>query len=210
MTARAAPANPLLQRLRERTADEHDRLEATVAIEPTLRDRARYRRLLERFWGFYAPLEQVLAQVEWPMGAARPATVPKTPLLERDLACLDAREREAGDREAGASARATPPSLPVCDRLPEIGDWRAALGCHYVLEGATLGGHVIAKMIADAPDVVEDLPTAFFSPYGDDTGQRWRQFCGVLQRLSDDGDALVSAPATAEATFRCLERWLRD
>ena len=185
----------LLDTLRTRTSDAHRRLEERVDIESRIRDRALYQRLMERFWGFYRPLEAALAEISWPDGGARPDCTAKSPLIARDLDVLGTEN---------------PEKLPVCRDLPTVQNWREALGCHYVIEGATLGGSVIAKMIRRTPEArAAALPTAFFSPYGDDTGNRWRRFCSVLRSHSGDGDVLVSAPPAAEATFACLERWLR-
>lgn len=195
LKTQADNCDPLLDSLRTRTSAAHRRLEATVDIESRIRDRDQYRRLLERFWGFYRPLESALAGIRWPAGAARPEPTAKSALIARDL---------------GALGTENPEELPICRDLPAIADWRSALGCHYVIEGATLGGNVIAKMIRRTPEAcAAALPTAFFSPYGGDTGAHWHRFCSVLRSHSGDRDVVMSAPTAAEATFSCLERWLR-
>jgi len=184
--------NRLLSALRSRTADAHRRLEEAVEIEQRIRQADDYRDLLARFWGFYAPLEQALAAVAWRVDPVPDWIRPKTPALRRDL------------QELGI---ADPATLPVCRDLPKLGDWRAALGCHYVLEGATLGGRTIVKLMA-REDRTSDLPAGFFSGYGEATGEHWRRFCACLHRHSLCEAALLSAPAAAEATFASMERWL--
>lgn len=188
-------SNPLLEALRARTEDDHRRTEDAVDIDAHLADPDGYRRLLERFWGFYAPLEAALAAVAWPDGTAPADIGAKGPLLAADLKAL-------GVEDPGA--------LPVCADLPHVPGWREAIGCHYVLEGSTLGGRVILKRMRRERGAGADrLPSAFFSAYGDATGEHWRAFCSFLRSHSGDGDVLVRAPAAAEATFSALERWLR-
>jgi len=197
VTAGQTSGNPLLDHLRDRTEAEHRRLEAAVDIDARIADAAAYRALLERLWGFYAPLEAALAAVAWPAGAAPAGIAAKAPLLASDL---------------GALGVAVPESLPACGELPDVGDWRDAIGCHYVLEGSTLGGRIILKRMRREQEQSGDgerLPAAFFSAYGEVTGERWRGFCGFLRSHSGDGDVLSRAPAAAEATFATLERWLR-
>lgn len=188
-------ANPLLAALRARTENDHRRTEDAVDIDAHLADRGGYRRLLERFWGFYAPLEAALAAVSWPDGAAPGGIGAKGPLLAADLKALGVTD---------------PGTLPVCTHLPPIRGWREAIGCHYVLEGSTLGGRVILKRMRREAEADDDaLPAAFFSAYGDATGERWRTFCSFLRSHSGDPNVLATAPAAAEATFSALERWLR-
>ncbi len=192
MTPASCGENRLLSALRSRTADAHRRLEEAVEIQQRIRHPDDYRDLLTRFWGFYAPLERALAAVAWRVAPAPDGIRPKSPALQRDL------------QELGID----PATLPVCRNLPQLDDWRAALGCHYVLEGATLGGRTIVKIIA-REGRTDALPARFFSGYGEATGAQWRQFCACLHRHSLCDAALLSAPAAAEATFASMERWLR-
>ena len=133
--------------------------------------------------------------VSGPDGASPADIGAKGPLLAADLKAL-------GVTDLG--------TLPVCTDLPHVRGWREAIGCHYVLEGSTLGGRVILKQMRRDPEAGNDrLPTAFFSAYGDATGEHWRAFCSFLRSRSGDRNVLVTAPAAAEATFSALERWLR-
>src|SRR3954447_11068073 len=66
--------------LKAATAAHHERLERRVNIEARVRSRAAYRDLLERFYGFYRPLEVALA----PYGDVVELR-PKHPLLDADI-----------------------------------------------------------------------------------------------------------------------------
>jgi heme oxygenase len=64
--------------------------------------------------------------------------------------------------------------------FPSPANLAEALGMLYVLEGSTLGGHVILRTLRNAG--VDCAPLAFLDPYGPDTGRRWRDFLIVLEQ----------------------------
>jgi heme oxygenase len=158
-----------MQALKAATAEHHARLERRVDIAARLRSRGAYRELLQRFYGFYLPLEERLAPFH--------AFLPKTPLLARDIEAL------------GGDVR----TLPLAVKLPPTGSAAQALGVLYVLEGATLGGAVIARMARGL-----DVSREFFGAYD---AARWRTF----KALVDDHGADTAA---AVATFETLEDWI--
>lgn len=84
-------------------------------------------------------------------------------MLARDLAALDV----------------APVRMPV-PPTPRL-ECAAALGALYVLEGASLGGRVIARHVADALALTPDTGLAFFCGYGDATGEMWRRFGAALE-----------------------------
>lgn len=185
----------LLLRLREETRELHLALESRVDVmKPDLRP-GEYRRLLEDFYGFYAPLEARLQEAR-PYGAEFDAFYGdrwKAPSLRRDLLSLGLTAGEV-DR------------LPRCDALPETGTPARALGCLYVLEGATLGGRVITRHVRRTLGLRE-CGCAFFTSYGERVGDRWREFRAELRRRAPGlvGDEVV---ASACDTFASLKNWL--
>ncbi len=81
-----------------------------------------------------------------------------------------------------------------------------ALGCLYVLEGATLGGQVIVRRLRDLPR--EALLSAFFTSYGQDVGAMWqayREFLTGYAEGRDEDDVIVES---ACATFATIGAWL--
>jgi len=161
-----------MQALKAATAAHHERLERRVDIASRLRSREAYRDLLERFYGYYAPLEERLRPF-----SEMVAFAPKTPLLALDIEAL------GGD----------PGALPVACRLPPTGSPHEALGVLYVLEGATLGGAVIARMSRGL-----DISRAFFGAYD---SARWRAFKAFVDDHGADSAAAV-------ATFETMEAWV--
>lgn len=91
---------------------------------------------------------------------------------------------------------AEPPLSP----FPQPNSVAEALGMMYVLEGSTLGGKMMKRMLAERCGDDDDL--AFLDPYGKETGVRWRAFVDVLVRETAGGDArMAQACDGARAAF---------
>ncbi|MEQ8663054.1 MAG: biliverdin-producing heme oxygenase, partial [Gammaproteobacteria bacterium] len=156
-----------------------------------------YAAVLTCMTAFYAPLERRIHAM--PALAARvPALAArrKLPLLARDLRAL--RERGVAVRAAGR----VPPTL-----VPDLADVPSALGCLYVLEGATLGGRVIAPHLERHLGLTARDGAAFHRGYGDDTGRMWRALQGALRAAATDASARTAMVAAANATFTGLAAW---
>ena len=123
--------------LRQATRTAHDRIERALPLFDRSLTRGRYLRILQALYGFYARLEP-LCQIE--VGPAAVAlelkTRTKAPLLAADLASL-------GHSHSDIQA------LPSCRALPEVTGPSRAMGVLYVLEGATLGGQIIARRLRE-------------------------------------------------------------
>ena len=190
----AAGSNMAL--LRQHTRIEHARLEDRLDIFTRLQGRDEYRALLIRLYGLYEPLEARLLE------ASHRHAIPldvvarrKAPLLERDLAVLG----------LDPIARA---AIPRCTALPAIDSAATALGCLYVLEGATLGGQLIARHLDRHLGIGPDTGGAFFTAYGERVGAMWRALGAALAAYPcspHDQEAMVGA---ARATFEAFEGWL--
>lgn len=191
MEASTRPA--ILNLLRDRTRAAHDRAEeALPLLDPSL-EAAHYRAILAGFWGFHAALEPRLAAIaELGEMGLNPAGRRKLPRLEHDLRTLGA----------------DPARLPLADAVPEVGDAAAALGCMYVLEGATLGGRVISRHLA-ARGIGPDTGGAFFAGYGDETGEMWKSFSAAIGAYTEaHPESVARIVEAADETFTLLERWL--
>lgn len=186
----------VLPELRRETAAAHSRLEERVRIDERVQDPARYAQLIEKFFGFYEPLEPRLEALAGWQGID-PAERRKTSWLRRDLIAL------------GSSANDVS-ALPRCAALPRVDSLARGFGCAYVLEGATLGGRHISGLLQNSP-----VPTEarnFFASYGPAVGERWKEFIAALEAFAataDDGERSEVVGAARE-TFRCMEAWLCD
>lgn len=187
----------VLALLRDKTRCSHERVERSVNLPLRLQTMDGYRALLARFYGYYAPIEEQLAQV-FPTGWQRLDFVQriKSPLLSRDLQSL------------GLDS-AMLQTLPACHTLPNVTHVDQALGCMYVLEGATLGGQIIRRLVQQRLGLDVEAGCAFFSSYGDQVGEMWTRFCGVLtEHAQGRPEREESIVAAASETFDTLDRWI--
>lgn len=190
--AAAAPES-VHARLRRATAEQHRVLDHRLAY--LLTDRlspGRYAALLSAFFGFYGPLEDDLARWQAAAPSAELPLVRRTCLLARDLLALGA--------DTGRIPMCTsPPVLPTLDH---------AAGALYVLEGACLGGQVIARAVRKSLGIGPANGASFFAGAGAATGARWRHVLTWLDdrdRCAAGRDAIV---AGARDTFSALAHWL--
>lgn len=186
-----------MHRLKRETWPLHERLEQRLDLLGPGFSEASYRRLLIDFWGYYRPLEGLLAKLPrlqaWIPDLNRRL---KTPLLETDL------------RHLGHSPD-TIARIPLCEDLPPLRCLPSALGCLYVLEGATLGGQVISRHLRLSLGIDAHNGAAFFWGYGEQTGTMWQIFgerLAAAEAALGPGEALMVE--AARATFESLERWL--
>jgi heme oxygenase len=186
----------ILAKLKEQTAEQHQRLEAKLDILTRLSSPQGYKSLLEQFYGFYLPLEIHLGSVMCPPGSLLNFTARrKTPLLEKDLLFLDLSERDLAE-------------LPQCQKLPTVESEAQAFGCMYVLEGATLGGQIISKYVVDKLGYERERGASFFKSYGAEVRAMWCGFGQALREYATAHDADDEVVAAAVDTFDKLDQWL--
>jgi heme oxygenase len=188
------PPSRLRARLREETGELHRALDAQLALLTPELSIDRYRRVLRALHGYYAALEPRLLELARGLGETLPL-VARAGLLERDLHALG-----------------VPPEQPAPARRGELPSLRAReqlAGCLYVLEGARLGGRVIARAL-DRLGLDRGRGGAFFAGDGEPEG-RWPRVVAWLDELGADPaldqGAIVAAAAD---TFHTLARWLAD
>jgi heme oxygenase len=154
----------LLTVLRGQTRDAHARLDA--AVDFRVRGsvtRARYAAFLHATASVVMTLEPMLAGWLPSLGNAR-----RTESLRSDLAAL-------GERCPESALLAAPCSLAE------------AYGCAYVVEGSSLGGLVLASMIAR--DLGERAPIAYLTLRGTGTKAAWQSFLRELASFGARSDA---------------------
>lgn len=190
-----ASSSSLIQALRTETAELHVALEKRLPFFSAGLDLEFYRRLMAAYYGFYQPLEQRLHVLSLtPTGLDQSLRI-KLPVLRADLVAL-------GLDDAAIEA------LPTCHLLPEIESRTAALGVSYVLEGATLGGQILRRRVAEQLDLDACSGAAFLDVYGELTGRRWKDFLDYLGDRNLGSAQTLEVTRAAKATFTCFERWL--
>ena len=162
-------------------------MEQAVDLEALTSQRGVYTDWLARWYGVTAAA-RALDDVRLP--GLEPAAVRREARLAADL------------RGLGCDPR----SLPICDGLPPLDDVAAALGCAYVLEGAALGGGLVAAALASNP-VGQNWPRAFVTGDGGGRGRRWRAFRRTAEAWADTPARQDEVVTAAVRTFDACERW---
>lgn len=192
MLSSPAVSVSLHARLREATAQAHAQLESLLGLLDSPMSYARFVAVLMRFHGFHRIWEPALAHA---LGDAQ-FTVPRRRLLliEHDLRALDIDDLDI------EVLPVVPEAAQLCRTLD------AALGSLYVMEGSTLGGRVITRRLLEDADWCPEEGLLYFHPYGDLTGERWRQTLALLDSVPPERHEAVVEGALE--TFALLLQWL--
>jgi heme oxygenase len=121
----------------------------------------------------------------------------RSELIESDLLALGLSRRELAE-------------LPRCTNLPRLSCPEDLAGCLYVLEGACLGGQVIAPTLRQRLGVDKDSGASFFVGDAEATSARWILVLTWLDALVCAGARSEEVAASACATFLTLARWVEQ
>jgi heme oxygenase len=193
-TNRGLDETSLRQRLKGETAAGHQHLEDQLGLLDPGLDVDRYRRVLETLYGFYVPVEMDvtrLAAAEPPLGFPLRA---RAGLIECDLLAI-------GLSPADLAA------LPLCRHRPDLSCVEDLAGCLYVLEGACLGGQVLAPLLHRRLGLAKGSGAAFFAGDEERTIPRWTVIVAWLDGLPLTGASPAKIISAASATFDAFARW---
>ena len=177
------------EQLKESTHPSHQALEKKmVSMIKKIQTRQDYVKFLKLMYGYYAALEkrvqEYVSDIE--IGKRRKA--------ERLLQDINYFEASAADHD-------------TCNELPPIRSHAEALGAMYVMEGSTMGGKIIARMIEGQAGINGPSGFSFFNGYGDETGKMWEEFKVFLNRPFDEMEKL-NLILTANRTFITFHNWI--
>lgn len=157
-----------------RTLDHHPLLAPLLTHEVSV---AQYGNALAALHGVYTRAEKwIFDCLDQQPGAFDYSARRKLPKLEADLALLH---------------RQPVPCGPEITTPFSIG---SLVGILYTIEGSTLGGQVIARLLRQyAPP---GIPMQFFSGYGELTGQNWSAFMAFADSQCPESDYVVAVSAS--------------
>jgi heme oxygenase len=190
MSLNIAPSS-VARLLKEETHAEHR--EAEQLLAPRLNEiktQDDYASLLCLFYGFYHPLEQLIgsaldAELRQQLGSRR----------QSDLILLDLNSLQ---KPSG--------HIPLCTDLPDMYSSMSALGALYVLEGSTLGGQLIKRMLLKNTSAgLKEEQLHFFSGYREETGARWQAFLQLINQFSGEQKIIAEG---ARSTFHFFSKWI--
>lgn len=187
----------ILTKLKESTKEQHKALEFVVDIMRPDLTLAQYRRLLTKFYIFYAAIEAALPEELLRRNGLELCERRKLPALEKDMQVLGVFDPKA---ETGIGS----PDIPLLNTAGK------GFGAAYVLEGSTLGGQIILRHLRSTLSVDTESGAAFFSSYGPNVGKMWREFGTAItifaERNSVDDEIVDAAKATFDSFRQFLER----
>ncbi len=184
----------LIEKLRTATRPMHEQLDQEMGPHiHNIQTKEQYIALLLAFYGFFAPMyHRINAHLDT-TGLPDYNTRRKPEDILQNLRALGHGE----------------PPHHLCQQLPGVEDNAGAFGALYVLEGSTLGGLMIKKMIGEQTGLPEDQLT-FFAGYGKQTRRRWDDFITALNATARTAADEASAITAAAATFTAFSAWLRQ
>jgi heme oxygenase len=186
------PAIDPMVALRTATGQHHRRLETWVDADAAFASIELYRGLLERLYGFHAPLGPLL---EAAGATAFPELLPVTPRAERLAADV-------------ARLGGHPSELPCTSSLPDVRSTGAAIGVLYVIEGSSLGGAVLGRRASAELGLGPETGAGFFAAESEAAvSERWQGVIKAIERQAD-ADGISDVIAGAEDTYGQLEAWL--
>lgn len=153
--------------LRSSTNRAHHTLDHHPFLSPLVRadlQITQYIRILWAFSSLYQPLQSRLSDAASQFGWLPPLPISdRISWLEQDVRFLDPEQKQKGNIQSPAN-------------LPTLDTQAAWVGTTYVLEGSTLGGIVISRLIKARLGLGPDTGGRFFYAHGPLTHPHWEQF----------------------------------
>jgi heme oxygenase len=179
--------------IKEATLINHQQVEKTlVGKMKSMRSKQDYVELLHLFYSYFAGLEQQINAYINPSNLPDHAGRRKTEAIADDLKALGSQV----------------PVIANGDDLPQINNELQAFGALYVIEGSTLGGKIISKMIQQYLNINDGTGLSFFDGYGDQTQQMWDTFKQKLNDIVKSEADEETVLAAANQTFSQFKQWI--
>ena len=180
----------LSDQLKEQTLANHQTLEKLLVGKiKAITTEADYIDLLQNFYSYFGGLETVINQYITSAQLPDIGQRRKTAALADDIMTFGATPIEKADGAA----------------LTGIDSEAKAFGALYVIEGSTLGGSIISKMISGKLGLQRGL--TFFNSYGENSHQMWGIFKEELNKLpvAKHTDIIEAA----NNTFLGFDAWIK-
>lgn len=182
----------LADRLKAATETNHQQLEKQLVLRmKAISTKPEYAALLQLFYTYFGGLEEQIG---------RHINASHLP----DYAGRRKTEALAADIRALGSA---PEAKAEGDDLPPLHNALQAFGALYVIEGSTLGGQIISKMMARQLGLEGDEGLTFFSGYGEHSIPMWNAFKQALNIQAKTPAEEDEVIASADNTFVKFKLW---
>lgn len=183
----------LLEQLKSDTLANHQQLEKKLIAQlKGMQSPSDYIRILQVFYSYFGALEDKIDQFIGFDQLGDYADRRKTSSIKNDILSLQ------GDV----------PEKAAPEHLPELDNAFQAFGALYVIEGSTLGGQVISKMISKQLTLASDEGLSFFKSYGENTMLMWERFKTVLENQANSQEEADVITQAANDTFLKFRLWM--
>jgi heme oxygenase len=184
----------IMERLKEETKGAHQQLEkVTVPFIRNAKDNVSYAYVLRLFYGYFRPMEIRIQEFITAAHIHDIAERRQSEALIADLKTIGADQDET----------------LVTKNLPTIKNVAQAIGAMYVIEGSTLGGQHISKMLAYQLNRAPEDGITFFSGYGTQTYAKWAMFTQMVNEYVANNPHLADEiVAAADETFSKFGEWV--
>ncbi len=184
----------LSDKLRTNTSDYHQQTEVMLVTRiKGIDSKSDYAALLGLFYSYFGGLEKLIDNA-----------IDKSQMTD-----YDHRRKTASLKSDLEYLNAPIPDFAPADALPKIRTHARALGALYVIEGSTLGGKIISKMVTQKLSLPHSAGLSFFNGYGADTDTMWAGFKEQLNGVADT-DAETEVINAANDTFLCFKEWIKQ
>jgi heme oxygenase (biliverdin-IX-beta and delta-forming) len=179
-------------RLKTFTTLSHQKLEKSiVGLIHDLQTSPDYSYLLGLFYSYFGGMERLIVRQD----------------IKKYLPDYDERRKAKLILEDLLALHISSPDFCQKDTLPVIDSPFRALGALYVMEGSTLGGVYIVKMIQKKLSAKENI-FHFFSGYGDRNPLMWNRFKNALDHSTADAEEMALILSGAEDSFHKFYEWI--
>lgn len=181
--------------LKTNTQQPHQELEKIIVYKiKQLDSKAAYVNFLKVFYGYIAAVEQRISSIAQKGIIADEPDRRKASKLLDDILALEPH----------------PGSVPFAADLPQINSVEQAFGAMYVLEGSTLGGKYISRMITQKLNLTEEKGLSFFNGYKEDTMIMWERFKEMLNKQVINPSSQDDITEAANQTFIKFKKWINE
>jgi heme oxygenase len=181
------------EQLKSYTRTNHQELEKLLVSKMRgIRTQEHYVDLLQLFYNYFGAVEEQINQYIGTEHLKDHLQRRKTSSLLNDITALGATANKTISQE----------DLPVFENHLQ------AFGALYVLEGSTLGGPYISKMIQKQLDKQDTEGLSFFNSYGEETETMWNMFKAVLDRQAGNEAEQNVILQSADETFLKFKSWI--
>jgi heme oxygenase len=178
----------LSDRLKISTKEIHARLEKSLVSRiKGLESAEDYTSLLQLFYGFYLPVNNLCENHKFPQGVEVSTHSAHIQMLEKDLTTMGMRSFKNN-----------------YFTQPEINNYLHALGALYVMKGSMLGGKIISDMIRKK---LGGMPDSFFCSGGQEVTGNWQIFKQSIDNINDP-DQQDNVIQGALNTFESFGDWI--